>query len=123
MSLTVVPPPGKQTIPFAPFVHTVFVYLYLYSPGKQTVPFAPFVHSVQGCNEITFARWQLARGSLPLVSRLGRNIVKAKSCPGQGDTLALALALGLGLGLGLGQGDEPALGHSNGLSPVHKMFV
>ena len=98
MSLTVVPP-----------------------PGKQTVPFAPFVHFVQSCNEITFARWQLVRGFLPLVSRLGRNIVKAKSCPGQGDTLALAL--GLGLGLGLGQGDEPALGHSNGLSPVHKMFV
>ena len=90
MSLTVVPP-----------------------PGKQTVPFAPFVHFVQSCNEITFARWQLVRGFLPLVSRLGRNIVKAKSCPGQGDTLAL----------GLGQGDEPALGHSNGLSPVHKMFV
>ena len=90
MSLTVVPP-----------------------PGKQTVPFAPFVHFVQSCNEITFARWLLVRGFLPLVSRLGRNIVKAKSYPGQGDTL----------GLGLGQGDEPALGHSNGLSPVHKMFV
>ena len=100
MSLTVVPPPGKQTIPFA-----------------------PFVHFVQSCNEITFARWLLVRGFLPLVSRLGRNIVKAKSCPGQGDTLAFGLGHGDTLALSLGQGDEPALGHSNGLSPVHKMFV
>ena len=110
MSLTVVPP-----------------------PGKQTVPFAPFVHFVQSCNEITFARWQLVRGFLPLVSRLGRNIVKAKGCPGQDDTLAfvlgqgddLALVLGQGddLALGLGQGDTLALGHSHGLSHVQKMFV